>query len=102
MTGVQTFALPIYSPNNNLAEKLEKQCETEVRKIENAAKTLENRSEERRVGKECVSTCRTKWTPGPKKHRINQVIIEHGERRISHFGTSPSACTNVTIRHNPI
>src|SRR3546814_17815290 len=25
------------------------------------------RSEERRVGKECVSTCRSRWWPSPKK-----------------------------------
>src|SRR3546814_11818008 len=25
--------------------------------------TLEDRSEERRVGKECVSTCRSRWSP---------------------------------------
>src|SRR3546814_3239548 len=25
--------------------------------------TAENRSEERRVGKECVSTCRSRWSP---------------------------------------
>src|SRR3546814_14765097 len=30
--------------------------------IGNAA-TLGNRSEERRVGKECVSTCRSRWSP---------------------------------------
>src|SRR3546814_9447278 len=24
-----------------------------------------NRSEERRVGKECVSTCRSRWSPNP-------------------------------------
>src|SRR3546814_18867563 len=30
----------------------------------------ENRSEERRVGKECVSTCRSRWSPyhSKKKH----------------------------------
>src|SRR3546814_11103468 len=31
-----------------------------------------SRSEERRVGKECVSTCRSRWWPDPykkKKHR---------------------------------
>src|SRR3546814_14617985 len=27
------------------------------------------RSEERRVGKECVSTCRSRWTPYHKKHK---------------------------------
>src|SRR3546814_6167382 len=26
-------------------------------------KQISNRSEERRVGKECVSTCRTRWSP---------------------------------------
>src|SRR3546814_3045300 len=26
------------------------------------------RSEERRVGKECVSTCRSRWSPYPYKH----------------------------------
>src|SRR3546814_6495386 len=26
---------------------------------------LANRSEERRVGKECVSTCRSRWSPYP-------------------------------------
>src|SRR3546814_15560866 len=26
-------------------------------------KTAERRSEERRVGKECVSTCRSRWSP---------------------------------------
>src|SRR3546814_11675919 len=28
-----------------------------------AAEELEQRSEERRVGKECVSTCRSRWSP---------------------------------------
>src|SRR3546814_11775743 len=27
------------------------------------SKTLDARSEERRVGKECVSTCRSRWSP---------------------------------------
>src|SRR3546814_20237277 len=30
---------------------------------EQAAATREIRSEERRVGKECVSTCRSRWSP---------------------------------------
>src|SRR3546814_14929770 len=29
----------------------------------------EPRSEERRVGKECVSTCRTRWSPNNKKKK---------------------------------
>src|SRR3546814_18562222 len=30
------------------------------------------RSEERRVGKECVSTCRYRWSPHPAKKKRNQ------------------------------
>src|SRR3546814_14796631 len=34
-----------------------------------ALRLSERRSEERRVGKECVSTCRSRWSPYPyKKH----------------------------------
>src|SRR3546814_13464517 len=34
---------------------------------------LSRRSEERRVGKECVSTCRSRWSPyhSKKKHKEN-------------------------------
>src|SRR3546814_4705874 len=31
--------------------------------LDNAIDTLVKRSEERRVGKECVSTCRSRWSP---------------------------------------
>src|SRR3546814_17797809 len=31
-----------------------------------------NRSEERRVGKECVSTCRSRWSPYHKKKKKQQ------------------------------
>src|SRR3546814_11324873 len=34
--------------------------------------TLEPRSEERRVGKECVSTCRSRWSPYPSKKKLKQ------------------------------
>src|SRR3546814_13406083 len=33
------------------------------------ARLRENRSEERRVGKECVSTCRSRWSPYPSKKK---------------------------------
>src|SRR3546814_14610335 len=33
------------------------------------AETDEERSEERRGGKECVSSCRSRWSPGPSKHK---------------------------------
>src|SRR3546814_3597440 len=31
--------------------------------VDDAIVVVENRSEERRVGKECVSTCRSRWSP---------------------------------------
>src|SRR3546814_12955493 len=34
-----------------------------------------NRSEERRVGKECVSTCRSRWAPYHTKKKIYTKII---------------------------
>src|SRR3546814_13478893 len=34
------------------------------------------RSEERRVGKECVSTCRSRWSPYPYKNK-NKKIRHH-------------------------
>src|SRR3546814_14138388 len=38
----------------------------ELKALKGAAKALK-RSEERRVGKECVSTCRSRWSPSHKK-----------------------------------
>src|SRR3546814_19725948 len=39
------------------------------------------RSEERRVGKECVSTCRSRWTPYPTKKYYLTNPDESGERQ---------------------
>src|SRR3546814_5366902 len=86
VTGVHTCALPIYpqmignarhrmqtcigfmiSPRGDMP--VGNECEACVRqepwKGRSNAKTLvtEVRSEERRVGKECVSTCRYRWSP---------------------------------------
>src|SRR3546814_1681498 len=33
------------------------------RVVERPSTSITNRSEERRVGKECVSTCRSRWSP---------------------------------------
>src|SRR3546814_11956793 len=35
------------------------------------------RSEERRVGKECVSTCRSRWSPCPYKKKIQSHSTNH-------------------------
>src|SRR3546814_3677191 len=89
VTGVQTCALPIYGAG---AEAFAKSVEAstngkyKVQQFANSAlggerEVIEglqigtidlaivstgatlNRSEERRVGKECVSTCRSRWSP---------------------------------------
>src|SRR3546814_16156443 len=39
--------------------------------LETAPDVLKERSEERRVGKECVSTCRTRWSP----YHYKKIII---------------------------
>src|SRR3546814_13203199 len=39
-----------------------------------AASLAAGRSEERRVGKECVSTCRSRWSPYHKKKKENYVV----------------------------
>src|SRR3546814_20763854 len=36
----------------------------------NVPHPLHNRSEERRVGKECVSTCRSRWSTYPYKKKL--------------------------------
>src|SRR3546814_2034238 len=78
VTGVQTCALPILHdffapsachkfeepPSNiptHLKEHLLSQSVSES--APGNSQTPEPRSEERRVGKECVSTCRSRWSP---------------------------------------
>src|SRR3546814_20084643 len=38
------------------------------------------RSEERRVGKECVSTCRSRWSPYHKKKKREQNNDKNGDK----------------------
>src|SRR3546814_8110350 len=75
VTGVQTCALPISDPEmaqtlaNGLADTFVKDIQefepgvTEGTVPRLPAYVFERRSEERRVGKECVSTCRSRWSP---------------------------------------
>src|SRR3546814_1078258 len=71
VTGVQTGALPI-SEGRLILSKKRARFELAWKRIEAAAESGEPvngkvievvRSEERRVGKECVSTCRSRWSP---------------------------------------
>src|SRR3546814_16221008 len=45
---------------------------------------LGNRSEERRVGKECVSTCRSRWSPSHEKTH-HQVFISSTNNTSQHI-----------------
>src|SRR3546814_8656429 len=56
VTGVQTCALPIYTEPLMLRSP-------SSRADSRGCRPVEMRSEERRVGKECVSTCRSRWSP---------------------------------------
>src|SRR3546814_5457326 len=76
VTGVQTCALPIYAGDRSeLAErwraeardyqyKGDKIYAMALSRSQERSSPIE-RSEERRVGKECVSTCRSRWSPKP-------------------------------------
>src|SRR3546814_2327878 len=76
VTGVQTCALPISGPalvrdaryyelRREIEEHYYDECEMlDTRSFQDWLDTLaDDRSEERRVGKECVSTCRSRWSP---------------------------------------
>src|SRR3546814_3688352 len=72
VTGVQTCALPIYgfavygrqvgvqqaTTGQGAEDAEDPACAVHVFHV-----VLLDRSEERRVGKECVSTCRSRWSP---------------------------------------
>src|SRR3546814_6557803 len=72
VTGVQTCALPICSLPRRSASASRRSItacantrkRTPSDAVERSRKTgTQGRSEERRVGKECVSTCRSRWSP---------------------------------------
>src|SRR3546814_5300570 len=61
VTGVQTCALPISDGGTVGQERLQPGVDPELHAAEHDPRR--QRSEERRVGKECVSTCRSRWSP---------------------------------------
>src|SRR3546814_7559516 len=79
VTGVQTCALPIWTKLNSPHPPEKSRfhsawpgspgsighstCATSGRLFSHLAIRIADRSEERRVGKECVSTCRSRWSP---------------------------------------
>src|SRR3546814_10217937 len=68
VTGVQTCALSIWSHPWNGSKLMHPMSSTRH------TSRLNRRSEESRVGKECVSTCRSRWAPDheKKKKRKNE------------------------------
>src|SRR3546814_18169142 len=74
VTGVQTCALPISRGETSLPGVFAAgDCTTVPYKQiviacgAGSTAALSARSEERRVGQECVSTCRSRWSPYPLK-----------------------------------
>src|SRR3546814_4437247 len=58
-------AIPRYSKRSARQEVAERKQESRVNLYDEVTARIvtELRSEERRVGKECVSTCRSRWSP---------------------------------------
>src|SRR3546814_1242356 len=70
VTGVQTCALPISGRRIGAQEAREAGLvarvfpkESWLEDAKGLAREIAARSEERRVGQECVSTCRSRWSP---------------------------------------
>src|SRR3546814_2782127 len=71
VTGVQTCALPILSMGRACGTCRAPADGVSTREFRRRSRpeptcmraTTSTRSEERRVGKECVSTCRSRWSP---------------------------------------
>src|SRR3546814_6451714 len=61
VTGVQRCALPIYLQDQQVNVRLTSTLRCAIH--EYTFEEAKDRSEERRVGKECVSTCRSRWSP---------------------------------------
>src|SRR3546814_9115382 len=61
VTGVQTCALPIWSASCRTHQMVYVLTSGSPSSALRSARC--SRSEERRVGKECVSTCRSRWSP---------------------------------------
>src|SRR3546814_15843220 len=68
------FALPIAAGKRALAV-VDRQRDITADEVEaGISHQRARRSEERRVGKECVSTCRYRWSPYPKKKKAELAI----------------------------
>src|SRR3546814_10992215 len=93
VTGVQTCALPI-SVKGGYAEYVALPQDAFV-KVPASIPFEVSRSEERRVGKECVSTCRSRWSPYPYKKKKSKCGLDYYPHH--HTVTSPNCPINHTM-----
>src|SRR3546814_14591889 len=54
------------------------------------------RSEERRVGKECVSTCRSRWSPYHSKQQIQTASLPT-YTSTNNMNNNRSSCNNISV-----
>src|SRR3546814_10675177 len=75
VTGVQTCALPIFQHAVSLVFQPESVAVRFAKLPPEVIKTFisdrAGRSEESRVGQECVSTCRSRWSPCHEKKHLH-------------------------------
>src|SRR3546814_17620724 len=71
VTGVQTCALPILASSS--ASAIGSYPSGQM-PWPNITATQLGRSEERRVGKECVSTCRSRWSPYDQINKLTNQL----------------------------
>src|SRR3546814_11505943 len=60
----------------------------------------ERRSEERRVGKECVSTCRSRWSPYHQQKQQQRSKIQRTQTTQHHHSIVPPQHTVTTKKHD--
>src|SRR3546814_21022859 len=59
--------LPMASPQGGFQAEIGRKSPSPMPRLRSSIQRHEQRSEERRVGRECVSTCRSRWSPNQKK-----------------------------------
>src|SRR3546814_15345477 len=58
-------SLPVFNPNKLIKGNRDARRNNVTLSVYELGSTFKPRSEERRVGKECVSTCSSRWSPYP-------------------------------------
>src|SRR3546814_16019692 len=100
-TGVQTCALPIWLVLDRIGYGPGGVVAVTVRRLVGGALAVAGvivRSEERRVGKECDSTCRSRWSTSPYKKKISSqsTTTHYKETHLPHIYTMDHCATTTT------